>query len=78
MRLCPLRVAVPSICAALALAGAAQAAPVGASLGGNVALGSNALVTPVKRGGHVKHGWKGNRGLHRGWRLGRGNPHRLR
>lgn len=26
----------------------------------------------------AKHGFKSNRGLHRGWRIGRGNPHRHR
>jgi hypothetical protein len=35
------------------------------------------LVQPAKGHGHAYgHGKRGNRGLHRGWSIGRGNPHR--
>ncbi len=63
---------------ALAVATPGQAAPLGASAQG-AAIDSE-LVQTVKKGGrgHFKHRGHYNRGLHRGWRIGRGNPHRYR
>lgn len=55
---------------------AAGAVPGGLAPGATRSADLTPLTEVKGRGhafGHRKHG---NRGLHRGWRLGRGNPHR--
>ena len=57
------------------LAGTAQAAPLARQT-----LAVDSLVDTVRGGhGHVRgRHVRGHRGLHRGWSIGRGNPHRRR
>ena len=71
---------VAAAAALVSLSGTAplSAAPVAAgapALAGGTSQDN--LVQPVKGRGHAYgHRKHGNRGLHRGWRIGRGNPHR--
>lgn len=61
---------------AQAVSSSARAAGVTGSVG-MAAGASDTLVQQVKRRGHAYgHRMHHNRGLHRGWRNGRGNPHR--
>jgi hypothetical protein len=61
---------------AQALSGGARAAGVTNSVG-TVSEAPDTLVQHVKWRGHAYgHRMHRNRGLHRGWRIGRGNPHR--